>query len=232
MSKVHHKKTRLIYKIFSSFLSFTFLFTTILSPSYAQSVGMGLLNLPVPGTMVVPSPAFMPVLIKGMIIDPQDPTQFQFIIDSGNTDFSNDKIKKESERLVKYFLAAMTIPKDDLWVNLSPHESDRIVPEALGKTELGRDMLAQDYILKQLTASLIYPEKELGKKFWDKVYEKARKKFGTADIPVNTFNKVWIVPEKATVYEHDKTVYVVESRLKVMLDSDYQAMQSTGGINR
>ena len=30
---------------------------------------------------------------------------------------------------------------------------------------MGRDMLAQDYILKQLTASLIYPEKDLGKDF-------------------------------------------------------------------
>jgi len=34
---------------------------------------------------------------------------------------------------------------------------------------MGRDMLAQDYILKQLTASLIYPEKNLGKAFWDEI---------------------------------------------------------------
>jgi len=86
-------------------------------------------------------------------------------------------------------------------------------------------MLAQDYILKQLTASLMYPEKELGKKFWDKVYTKAEEQFGTSEIPVNTFNKVWILPESATVYEHEQTVYVVNAHLKVMLDSDYQAMQ-------
>ncbi|HQP10866.1 MAG TPA: nucleoside-diphosphate kinase, partial [Candidatus Omnitrophota bacterium] len=131
----------------------------------------------------------------------------------------------ESEKLVKYFLASMTIPKDDLWVNLSPYENDRIIPEELGKTELGRDMLAQDYILKQLTASLMYPEKELGKKFWDKIYQKAQEQFGTSEIPVNTFNKVWVLPETATVYEHGQTVYVVNARLKVMLDSDYQAMR-------
>ena len=31
-----------------------------------------------------------------------------------------------------------------------------------GKTEMGRDLLAQDYILKQITASLIYPENRFG----------------------------------------------------------------------
>ena len=68
---------------------------------------------------------------------------------------------------------------------------------------MGRDMLAQDYILKQLTASLIYPEKEFGKEFWGKVYAQAQKQFGTTDIPVNTFNKVWIVPDQAVIWEHN-----------------------------
>ena len=49
-----------------------------------------------------------------------------------------------------------------------------MIPEALGQTDMGRDLLAQDYILKQITASLIYPEKQLGKTFWDKVYAKAQ----------------------------------------------------------
>ena len=91
---------------------------------------------------------------------------------------------------------------------------------------MGRDLLAQDYLLKQITASLIYPEDEFGKKFWKRVYEEASKKFGTTNIPVNTFNKVWIVPEKAVVYENSKagTAYVVESKLKVMLEEDYLAL--------
>ena len=215
------KHTKLSYKILSAFITLTFVFTSVLPPGYAQTIST--LNLPVPGAMVTPSAAFVPVLLKGMTIHPDNPLQFDFIIDSGNTDFKEDKIKTESERLVKYFLASMTIPKDDLWVNLSPYEQDRIIPDELGKTELGRDMLAQDYILKQLTASLMYPEKELGKEFWDKVYQKAKEKFGTTEIPVDTFNKVWILPETATVYEHGQTVYIVEAKLRVMLDQDYVA---------
>ena len=67
---------------------------------------------------------------------------------------------------------------------------------------------------------MIYPEDEIGKKFWKRIYEEAAKKFGTTNIPVNTFNKVWIVPEKAVVYENAKagTAYVVESKLKSCLN--------------
>ena len=92
---------------------------------------------------------------------------------------------------------------------------------------MGRDLLAEDYMLKQITASLIYPEDEVGKKFWKRIYEEAAKKFGTTNIPVNTFNKVWIVPEKAVVYENAKagTAYVVESKLKVMLEEDYLSLE-------
>ncbi len=220
---MRRKSAPFTYRLLSAFIAFTFALNLVLPPAYAQSIAS--LNLPVPGAMVGPSQAFVPVLLKGMTIHPDNPLQFDFIIDSGNTNFTQDQIKDESQRLVKYFLASMTIPKDDLWVNLSPYEKDRIIPEELGKTELGRDMLAQDYILKQLTASLMYPEKELGKAFWDKVYKQAKEKYGTTEIPVDTFNKVWILPETATVYEHGQTVYIVEAKLKVMLDSDYVAMQ-------
>ncbi|HLD87747.1 MAG TPA: hypothetical protein VI955_00310 [Candidatus Omnitrophota bacterium] len=66
----------------------------------------------------------------------------------------------------------------------------------------------------------------MGKTFWNRVYEEASQRYGTTNIPVNTFNKVWIVPEKAVVYENSKagTAYVVESRLKVMLEEDYLAL--------
>ena len=134
------------------------------------------------------------------------------------------QLRVESEKLIKYFLASLTIPEDDLWVNLSPYEKNRIIPQQLGQTVMGRDMLAQDYILKQLTASLIYPEKDLGKEFWNKVYTKAQNLFGSSEVPVNTFNKVWIVADKAKVYVHGNAAFVVACHMKVMLEEDYLAM--------
>ena len=181
--------------------------------------------------MVARSPAFIPVMLKGMTLYHDNPFRFDFIIDSGNAKLTRDEVKQESRRMVKYFLAAMTVPQNDLWVNLSPYEADRIIPDALGKTGLGRDMLAQDYILKQLSASLLDPEEDLGKEFWAKVYQKAQEKFGVTQIPFDIFNKVWIMPEEATIYENGNAVYVIKSRLKVMLDQDYKAMQiNKGGV--
>ena len=43
---------------------------------------------------------------------------------------------------------------------------------------MGRDLLAEDYMLKQITASLIYPEDEIGKKFWKRIYEEAQRDMG------------------------------------------------------
>jgi len=188
--------------------------------------------LPKPGIMVSLSPAFAPPMLKGIKVHTDNPLHFDFILDKGDSQLSNEQIKDESSKLIKYFLASLTIPEKDLWVNLSPYEKNRIVPESFGQTEMGRDLLAEDYILKQITASLIYPEGEIGKKFWKRIYEEAVKKFGTTNIPVNTFNKVWIVPEKAVVYENARagTAYVVESKLKVMLEQDYLSLQKHEGI--
>src|SRR6185503_13580119 len=182
------------------------------------------LNLPIPGTMVTPTPGFVPALVKGLTIDPQNPLHFNFILDTGHTDLQGEELRAESAKLIKYFLAALTVPEDELWVNLSPFERDRIIAENFGVTDMGRDLLAQDYLLKQLTASLIHPDRELGKEFWSRVREKAYRSFGTTEIPMNTFNKVWIIPDRAQVYEHEGTAFIVESRLKVMLDEDYVAL--------
>ncbi len=180
--------------------------------------------LPPPGQMLSLSGAFQPPVLKGIKVFRDDPFRFDFILDKGDVAATDGEVKTDSTHLIKYFLAALTVPEKDLWVNLSPYEKDRIVPEAFGRTEMGRDLLAQDYILKQITASLIFPDAKTGKEFWAKVYAEAQRRYGTTDIPVDTFNKVWIVPEKATVYEHKDAAYVVESRLKVMLETDYMAM--------
>ncbi len=184
--------------------------------------------LPKPGVRVGLSPQFNPPVLKGLKVHPDNPFRFDFILDKGDVETQHAaSLQDESIKLIKYFLASLTAPEKDLWVNLSPYEKDRIVPESFGQTEMGRDLLAQDYLLKQITASLIYPEDDFGKKFWNRIYQEAQAKYHTTNIPINTFNKVWIVPEKAVVYENAQagTAYVVESRLKVMLEEDYLALE-------
>ena len=202
-------------------------------PAYAQSV-----LLPAPGTMVALSQSFNPPVLKGIKVYSDNPLKFDFILDKGGAKQSGMELKDESNKLIKYFLASLTVPEQDLWVNLSPYEKDRIIPDAFGQTQMGRDLLAQDYFLKQITSSLMFPEGELGKRFWAGIYKQAQETYGTTDIPVDTFNKVWIVPQKAVVFERSlnskekplgdaqatAAAYVVETHLKVMLETDYVAM--------
>ncbi len=172
--------------------------------------------------------AYAPPTLRGMIVHPGQPFQFDFILDNGDDTMDGGAMKAESEKLIKYFLTSLTLPEDDLWVNLSPYEADRIIPDEFGRTAMGQVLLEQDYLLKQLTASLMHPEGDLGEEFWERVYAEAQAKYGVIDIPIDTFNKVWIVPEKALVYENVDRAFVVESRLKVMLEEDYLAYRQAG----
>ncbi|MCA9404687.1 MAG: hypothetical protein KC897_12940, partial [Candidatus Omnitrophica bacterium] len=151
--------------------------------------------LPAAGSRIGISPAYTPATLAGVNIDPRRPFDFDFIIHPGDSGLNGEELRGESLKLIKYFMAALTLDEEQLWVNLSPYEAERVIPERFGHTEMGRDLLAQDYLLKQLTASLMYPEDELGDRFWQRVNRLAYEKFGTAEIPLNTFNKIWIVPD-------------------------------------
>ena len=82
------KKENFIFLAGARILVLILSFSLILSPSASYAQAINLLNLPVPGAMVPLSPAFVPVLLKGMTIHPENPLQFDFIVDSGNTKFS------------------------------------------------------------------------------------------------------------------------------------------------
>jgi len=231
MFKLKYHKNSILFRLFALFIVFSFALSLIapIEGAYAQSSASlygSVLNLPAVGSMIRTTDSFVPPFVKGITIYPENPFRFDFIVDSGNSGLKGDELTIESKKLIKYFLASLTIPEEELWVNLSPYEEGRIISTELGMTGMGRDLLVQDYILKQLTASLIYPKDDLGRKFWDKVYKKAYELYGTTDFPMNTFNKVWIIPDKAVVYEHNHTAIVTDSHLKVMLAEDYLAMKA------
>lgn len=185
-----------------------------------------LLNLPAPGRMVEFSPKFNPMAVKGVIVYPDNPFKLDFIMDQGEQEYlTEEALKAESRKMAEYFLASLTTPEKDIWVNLSPFEKERITTDHFGKTLMGQALLAQDYLLKQIMASAFYPERQLGKEFWQTIYKQAYDKYGTTDIQFSTFNKVWIVPDEAVVYKNEKmnAVFIVKSSLKVLLEKDYLA---------
>ncbi len=210
------------------FVLLSFIASCIMPPQgFAQTlsaVGM----MPAPGTIVSLTQDFSPAYLWGMGISPNDPFKFDFLVYRGDENLGPDQKQQEYTKLIKYFLAALAVPDTDQWVNLSPYEKDRIISDNFGLTEMGRDLLAQDYLLKQLTSSLTDPHSALGQTFWNGVYQQAFEKFGTTDVPTDTFNKVWILPDKAVIFEKNNTVHVLESHLKVMTEKDYIAMKNVG----
>jgi hypothetical protein len=177
-------------------------------------------NLPPAGIRIPLSPKYYPPLFRGVYVHKNDPLTLDFILDSGDAQLATDDLAEVSLRLSRYFLAALAIPDEHLWVNLSPHERDRIIPSDLAQTQMGVDLLLQDYILKQITSTLCFPETQSGAAYWNKIYAE----LGGADQEaVNTFNKVWVTPARATITERGAVAVVEDSMLRVQMEQDYLA---------
>ena len=128
------RKVSTFFRVISAVQSVVLTTFLVIPPNVVQAQTFNVLNLPEPGSLVNVSAAFVPVLIKGISLHPENPLVFDFIVDPGNTGYGDEQIREEGQRLIKYFLAALTVPEKDLWVNLSPYEKDRIMPAGFGVT--------------------------------------------------------------------------------------------------
>ncbi|MBF0483328.1 MAG: hypothetical protein HQL25_01345 [Candidatus Omnitrophica bacterium] len=201
-------KLKILKRFTAFFVLIIFLFNTVaVYLSFAQNVQ----------TSVSP---ITPVMVQGITVYPNDPFKLDFIVSPGQNTFSQDQRKVEYTKLIKYFLASLTTPDKDLWVNLSPKEKDRIIPQALGNTEMGMEMLSQDYLLKQLTSALTDPNTKTGAEFWDKIYKDTGEK-GITDIKADILSKVWIMPDKVSVVVRGNSVFVSKIKFKVLMEGDY-----------
>ena len=215
------KNKKLLLRSAGIFLASVFLFTSIsIKILRVKDAAAAALDLPLPTSIIQTSNRFSYPVLKGVSFNKKDPFLLKFYLSSED---KGDVDRKEVLRLSEYFLAMLTVPLDDIWVNLSPYEEDRIIPQAMQKTRMGRDMLIQDYLLKQLVSSLTYPETETGKQYWDYIYEKMEKELGTTVLPVRSFNKVYIVPDFAQVKESSNGAYIECAYLKALLEEDIKA---------
>ncbi len=180
-----------------------------------------------PGQMIYPGQVYELPRLVGMRFATDNPYEFTFVLNGGNVTREEKVIRAELAKIHKYFLAALTISEKDIWVNLSPYEQHRVTSAILAQTELGKDLLGEDYVLKQLASSLTYPDSETGKAFWQRVYQIAQEKLGTRNIPVGVFNKIWIVPGKIKVIECKTQAAIETATLKVMTQEDYLATQKS-----
>lgn len=146
------------------------------------------------------------VILRGLKFDSSSPQEISFLVDAAGKELGAE----DYEKLIRYFLAALTMPEDDLWVNLSPYESNRIMNLTLAKTELGKLMLEQDLQLKSRASMLTNPSTELGKVIWN---------VNDSSKIAQALSKVWISPKEAHLFETESTVWIDKSSLKVESNS-------------
>ena len=211
--------SRTIYKIVIFFLVFVLTLP-------AQGFSQVLPYMPPVGQMITQSakPYDLPYIV-GMRFSSDNIFEFTFFLNRGNVPAKEDILRNEVDKVGKYFLAALTIPEKDLWVNLSPYEQERIITPELGRTDLGKDLLGEDYVLKQLASSLTFPDSESGKQYWQLINGVGANNHS----PVNNFSKVWIVPGTIKMKEASDRVVITEATLKVLTEEDYLAMNKRNG---
>lgn len=210
-----HKNQKLIISFTLFIFTFISFFSgaTNLASAYAEN-----LKLPLPGQMLVCSSQKSAPVLRALRLDPKSPLDIDFIVDMNDSETLSEE---ESSDLVNYFLAVLTTPQENIWVNLSPYEEDRIIENSFSQTDMGKELLAQDYILKQISSSLTNPETDLGKLYWQ---NKGSKKLD--------LSKIWIMPDQAEILEHETVAVIKSSSLKVQAGTDWQALKSESGSMR
>jgi TIR domain-containing protein len=200
---------------------------------------------PNPDRMLLPSRKFVPAFPKGLALNDENPLDFSFIMDSGHSELYGEDFKVELQKVVDYFKTMLAVPEEDVYVNLAPNESAKLLSQALRGTRLGIALLEFDYRLKRLSASLLHPDVDTGRRFWEEVLDRCKGDLDLKEIPYAGFQRVWIVPDKAVVYEdtresierllsreqgtrggggeEEPCAIVIEQRLKAMTEREYLA---------
>ena len=62
--------------------------------------------------------------IVGVEVDSTNALQFKLLMDSAPS-------HEEENQITEYFLTGITVPEKDLWVNLSPFEKEKVIPDVI-----------------------------------------------------------------------------------------------------
>jgi hypothetical protein len=147
---------------------------------------------------------------------------FKLLLDKGDT--KNPKtqdIESTAKDLLNYFFVGISLSNDTFWVNLRPDSPNDIIDPLLAQTQVGKILLEADLQLKKDTANATNPGTPEGKKYWNKLYQKAQELYGNQNVTIPTLTRPWIVPDEIIIRESPDSAYVYKATLKVMLEQDY-----------
>lgn len=167
-----------------------------------------------------------PPLVGGITFPMKDPLKigFSLLADAAHKMPTPVEQLELQRRLGRYLNTFLVLTGDQINVTLTPTEDYCRLPELLRHTELGRDMLAQDVVLKHYTTSQLHPSTPHGKAFWDKVNA-----LTSGHRNFESCFRVWIVPGNVKVRE--KTVgdqghvSIEKLGLEVLCEEDYETLR-------
>ena len=185
---------------------------------------------------------YNPPTLKSLIVHPESTDNyFDFILDTADSPViaenaatwslrgtegaeaisSLDEANLEplAKELIDYFFLGITLPSDDLWVNLNSVRESEITSPRLSLTDIGKVLLEADLTLKKDCSRFTDPRTKTGKEYWDNLQRRLNEEgLNTTQLPIG--NRFWIVPEEAIVEEDrdNHTVTIVSSKLKVCLE--------------
>lgn len=164
-------------------------------------------------------------LVTGMAIPCDNPIHPGFSIgyDASQNKPSENEILELQTRLGRYLNTFLVVEGELLHVTLSPLDEFGGLTKPLRHTELGRDLLSQDVVLKHFTAQLLHPDSNSGKSFWNRI-EKSGVDLNA--VSLDSCIRVWIVPGKVSLKENNQDdvffhVDIEKFNLQVLCESDY-----------
>jgi uncharacterized repeat protein (TIGR01451 family) len=122
------------------------------------------------------------------------------------------------------FFTWLALPPESFWVNLMPHQPDRIMDPQLARTEAGRILLEADLVLKKESVGWMNANTAFGKAFWDELEAIYGDRALDSCITVRT----WIAPAPATVRETGDELYILDAPLTVFGESEQYPDPGTG----
>jgi len=65
----------------------------------------------------------------------------------------------------------------------------------------------------------------LGEELWERIYEQAYSRYGVRNLDIDTFTKVWIVPDKVSIHTNGISSFIVDAKMRVLLEKDYLSLE-------
>lgn len=176
---------------------------------------------------------------------------FQYVLRATEAKPGDEISDLEEARVLSltWFLIGLSLPDYKFWVNLNPWESDRIIDEDLGRTDVGRIMLEADFQMKKDFCKYQNPgESDIGEKYWslldgkrEELVEKCMNMYpGEIDSVHNVLfaaaTRHWIVPDTITGYGDGDEFYIADATLSIFSEpvfehSTFEVVNQLGSIS-